>query len=360
MSQTWLVPEEISSDVVEENLTAICLATPDGLIRSCNPAFVQLFGFTSAADAQGESLSRIFPGETFPCLVTRLRHERVIRRIETQLQRVDRRPLPVVLTAVGRFTATHDLHSLVLMTLDDTPRRTLETHLRDVMRMETVGRLASAMAHDFSNLLMVTNGLGESLLERLTPDDPRRPELVQLLDASHRAATLTTHLLAASRKPAGLPTMFDLDEVVRTMAPLIERLVGPHVRVTLDLVPGAKQISADRDQLEQVLLNLVTNARDAMPHGGQFTLRTMIADGRVILTLTDTGDGMPAEVSAHIFEPFFTTKPRGKGTGLGLWQVQSILAEHQGEIDVRSEREHGTTFTIRLPQMVASAGARHA
>jgi PAS domain S-box-containing protein len=359
MSQTWVVPEE-TSDVVEENLAAICVSTPDGVIRSCNPAFVQLFGFASVEDAQGESLSRIFPGEALPRLVARLRQERVIRRAEVPLQRLDRRPLPVVLTLVGRFTPGHDLHGLVMMAVDDTPRRTIESHLRDVMRMETVGRLASAMAHDFSNLLMVTNGLGESLLERLTPDDPRRPELVQLLDASHRAATLTTHLLAASRKPTGLPTTFDLDEVVRTMAPLIERLVGPHVLVALDLAPGAKQISADRDQLEQVLLNLVTNARDAMPHGGQFTLRTTAADGVVILSLADTGSGMPAEVSAHIFEPFFTTKPRGKGTGMGLWQVHSILAEHHGEIDVRSEHERGTTFTIRLPQAVASAGARHA
>lgn len=359
MSQTWVVPEELS-DVVEENLAAICVSTPDGVIRSCNAAFVQLFGFACSGDAQGDSLSRIFPGDALPRLVTRVRRERVIRRAALQVQRLDHRPLPIELTLVGRFGSAGELRGLVLMALDDTPRRTLETHLRDVMRMETVGRLATAMAHDFSNLLMVTNGLGESLLERLTPDDPHRPELIQLLDASHRAATLTTHLLAASRKPAGQPTTFDLDDVVRTMAPLIERLVGPHVRVSLELTPGAKPISADRDQLEQVLLNLVTNARDAMPHGGEFLLRTTLDDGHIVMTLTDTGSGMAADVAAHIFEPFFTTKPRGKGTGMGLWQVHSILAEHHGEIAVFSERERGTTFTIRLPLAAAAAGARHA
>lgn len=259
----------------------------------------------------------------------------------------------------------------LLLAMDDTARRTLDEHLREMMRMETAGRLASAMAHDFSNLLMVINGLGESLLERMRSDDPLRPDFLQLLDASERAAALATHLLAVSRRPSARPTLFDMDEVLRTMAPLIERLLGSRVRVTLELAPvaspaggrksGGKWVTANRDQFEHMLLNLATNARDAMPQGGQFTLRSIIDPHdppKVTLTLTDTGSGMPPEVREHIFEPFFTTKPRGKGTGLGLWQAQTILAEHHGDIEVRSEHDRGTTFTIRLPLTEAPAPAK--
>lgn len=253
----------------------------------------------------------------------------------------------------------------LLVAMDDDARRLLDGHVRDVMRMENVGHLASAMAHDFSNLLMVINGLGESLLERLPPEHPLRPDFIQLLDASHRAATLTTHLLAASRKPAGRPTVFDMDEALSGLRGLFERLLGTQVRVTFDLAPGSgKFISADRDQFEQVLLNLATNARDAMPQGGHFTLRSSVerpaADRAgdppmVALALSDTGIGMPPDVRAHIFEPFFTTKPRGKGTGLGLWQAQAILAELHGSIDVRSEHARGTTFVLRLPLATVTA-----
>jgi CheY-like chemotaxis protein len=227
--------------------------------------------------------------------------------------------------------------------------------------MEALGRLAGGVAHDFNNILMVINGLSETVLALLEPDSPVREDLEEILAAGRRAATLTSQLLAFSRKRVLMPTTFDLQDVVTAMQPMLRRLLGPDIELVVDGSPEPKWIVADRGQIEQVLLNLSANARDAMPGGGTLTVaaaieirpqevgREYVAAPEVVLRLTDTGLGMPPEVQARLFEPYFTTKPRGKGTGLGLPTVYAIVTESGGMIQVSSQPRAGTTFTIVLP-----------
>jgi signal transduction histidine kinase len=261
--------------------------------------------------------------------------------------------------------------------LDDTPRKALQIQVRHAMKMESVGRLAGGIAHDFNNLLMIIIGLSEGLVEQMPPNDPLRADAVQILEAGRRGSSLASQVLAFSRKPHARTLRFDADEAIAATTPLIARLLGSRITLEVSCAPGPKWISADRTQLEQVLLNLATNAHDAMPEGGRLTLETMIAIqgpglrhgnaslGRgaasgnggsgghstpcVMIRMSDTGHGIPPETQARIFEPFFTTKVRGKGTGLGLAQVHSIVTEHGGIIEVQSGEGEGTTFTISLP-----------
>jgi CheY-like chemotaxis protein len=242
--------------------------------------------------------------------------------------------------------------------------------MRQAMKMDAIGRIATGLAHDFNNLLMIINGLAEGLIERLPAGSPSKAEITQILEAGTRGASLAAQLLNASRKqPVPQLAVFDLDELLRTLTPMLTYLVGQQVNIEVGGTNGPKWINADRGQIEQVLLNLATNARDAMPDGGNLMIYTAVADRgpqnlrgaavarRVVLTVHDTGVGMTMETQARVFEPFFTTKEKGKGTGLGLWQVRAILEENGGFIDVESVLHAGTTFTISLPFVPAPATA---
>jgi two-component system, cell cycle sensor histidine kinase and response regulator CckA len=345
----------------DENLAGIFVASPSGQIRSCNPAFVQICGFPSLADALGANLGALYPDGGLASLVERVRRDGAVRQHESTLCRVDSRVVPVIESLVGRFDADGELMSINGYVFDDSPRKDLEAQMRQSQKMEALGRLAGGVAHDFNNVLMVINGLSETVLAILELDSPVREDLEEILAAGRRAAGLTGQLLAFSRKRVLLPTTFDLDEAIATMQPMLCRLLGSDIALIVEPSPEPKWIVADRGQMEQVLLNLAANARDAMPQGGELRIsatielrayevgRDVLSTPEVVLRLADTGQGMSSDVLARLFEPYFTTKTRGKGTGLGLSTVYAIVAESGGRITVESHRGVGTTFAVALP-----------
>ncbi len=234
--------------------------------------------------------------------------------------------------------------------LDVSDRRALEEQLRQAAKMEAVGRLAGGIAHDFNNLLTVIAGSTEFLLAACPPGDPRHEDVVDVRRAAERARDLTRQLLSFSRRQPVQPGRVRLDAFVGEVTRLLQRVVGEGVRIDTALDPATPAVRADVGQLEQTLVNLVLNARDAMPGGGTVTVATYRADdGSAALAVRDTGVGMDAETRARAFEPFFTTKQTGKGTGLGLSTVYAIVHQAGGHLQVESEPGAGSTFTVLLP-----------
>ncbi len=250
--------------------------------------------------------------------------------------------------------------------------RESEAQLRHSQKMEAVGRLAGGVAHDFNNLLTAILGYGSTLESRIPPDDPRREMVAQVLKAGERAASLTRQLLAVSRRQIVRPRPLDLSAVVREIEPMLRRLIGEDVELRTSYHPSPLTVVSDPGQIEQVVLNLAVNARDAMPDGGTLRIETAAADPvpasagpvsdaesgpHAVLTVADTGVGMDEETKAHLFEPFFTTKEVGKGTGLGLATVYGIVRQNGGHVGVRSEPGRGATFGVYLPRGEPPASA---
>ena len=257
---------------------------------------------------------------------------------------------------------------------DVTEQTVLEGQFRQAQKMEAVGRLAGGVAHDFNNLLTVINGYGSVLLDETTPDSPEREPLSEIVRAGERAATLTRQLLAFSRKQVLKPQILDLNAVMRDTEKMLRRMIGEDVDLLTILSPRLDFVTVDPGQVEQVVMNLAVNARDAMPKGGRLTIETRnvtvdetlarqtlsISPGRyVALIVADSGCGIGPETRSHLFEPFFTTKEQGKGTGLGLATVFGIVKQSGGGIAVKSDVGKGATFEIYLPaakDVPASAG----
>jgi PAS domain S-box-containing protein len=267
------------------------------------------------------------------------------------------------------FSFEGDPHLLSLFT-DITEREKLEGQLRQAQKMEAVGQLAGGIAHDFNNLLTAVNGYSELILARLDKDSPLRKEVREIQRAGERAAALTRQLLAFSRRQALQPRVISMNSVVLDLLNMLRRLIGENIEVGTELAPDLGQVKVDPGQIEQVLMNLSVNARDAMPDGGLLRLgtrnaevETAVSDGGydvppgryVLLEVRDNGTGMDPVTLRHIFEPFFTTKEKGKGTGLGLATVYGIVKQSGGHITVDSGKARGTTFRIYLPRFDGAA-----
>jgi two-component system cell cycle sensor histidine kinase/response regulator CckA len=257
------------------------------------------------------------------------------------------------------------------LAVDVTEQKALESQMRQAQKMEAVGRLAGGIAHDFNNMLTVITGYSDLTLLKLDPNDPLRNNLDEVIKACDRAAGLTRHLLAFSRKQVLKPRVLNLNTTLSEMNKMMPPLIGEDVQLVIELCPDLGRVKADSGQIEQIIVNLAVNARDAMPLGGELTIRTSnevldgefagrfesVQSGRYVrLTVSDTGHGINPENLRQIFEPFFTTKEVGKGTGLGLSTVYGIVKQSGGYISVDSEVGHGTTFKIYLPQVDEEAG----
>jgi two-component system, cell cycle sensor histidine kinase and response regulator CckA len=251
-------------------------------------------------------------------------------------------------------------------------QKDLAERLRQAHKMEAVGRLAGGIAHDFNNLLTVIRGHGDILSDRPAADDVQKRSVDQIRKAADRAATMTRQLLAFSRMQVLQPRVLDLNEIVASMAKMLPSLIGEHIEFSIAPAEKLAAVKADPGQIEQVIMNLAVNARDAMPAGGKLTVRTanirvdaaqaakiptMQPGDFVLLSVADTGHGMSEETKAHIFEPFFTTKEQGKGTGLGLATVYGVVKQSGGYLSVESSPGNGATFQIFLPQVADKAVA---
>ncbi len=283
-------------------------------------------------------------------------HDFIMKRKLARLGPAIERELREAQTRAGRKTAEDAL-------------RKSEDQLRQAQKLEAVARLAAGVAHDFNNLLTAIGGHSELLLSQLDPSDSRRKHAEQVEKCASMAAALTRQLLIFSRKQVIEPRVLELNEVVRNIEKMLRRLIGEDIEFTATLDPAAGHIKADAGQIEQVIMNLAVNARDAMPKGGKINVTTAVVTrdsarlknlpglspgSHVMLAVADTGTGMTDEVKAHLFEPFFTTKPAGKGTGLGLATCFGIVQQNAGHIEVQSELGRGTTFRLYFPQVQKS------
>src|SRR5881296_1466669 len=343
-------------------------------IAECNDAMARMYGYEEARDLVGTALASLH-NVTDPTNREQIRAflRAGYRVSDSETREHDREGRPrVFLNNVVGFVEDGHLVRVWGTQRDVTAQRHLEEQFRQSQKMEAVGQLAGGIAHDFNNLLTAILGNTQLLLRELPPGDSKRGDVEEIRKASERAASLTRQLLAYSRRQMLQPEVLDLNVVVAEMDKMLRRLIGEHIALAAVLAPDLGRVRADPNQIEQVIVNLAVNARDAMPEGGKLTIETAnmdldemfaqahlgsVAGSYAMLAVTDTGAGMDASVRAHLFEPFFTTKEVGKGTGLGLATVYGIVKQSEGYITAYSEPGHGTTFKIYLPRAAAPGAA---
>jgi PAS domain S-box-containing protein len=341
----------------------------EGVITFINPEFTRLYGYTEQ-EVVGKTTPRVLKSgskspEEYASFWKTILDKRVAK--EEWVNKTKDGRLVTIENAANPILDEHGgITGFLAIQRDITERKVMEEQLRQSQKMEAVGQLAGGVAHDFNNLLTVITGYSQLLLDRLRSDDPLRAHVTEIKNAGDMAAQLTQQLLAFSRRQVLAPQIVDLKTVIANVEKMLRRMIGEDI--ALDIVPGPDvgPVKADPWQIEQVLLNLAVNARDAMPQGGKLTFE--IADIEldeaftqrhagstpgpfVVLTVSDSGCGMDEQTKAHIFEPFFTTKEKGKGTGLGLAMVYGIVKQSGGYIVVQSELGKGTTFKIYLPRV---------
>ena len=353
--------------LIENSPLAILVLDPEQKVQLYNPAFENLFQCSHKEDF-GKPVAALFPFEktlpettgAFGAISETTRVGLITRRKRKDGSYVDVELHLVPLTVNGRVLGSLGIYQ------DVTERRVLERQLQMAQKMEAVGRLSGGIAHDFNNLLGVILGYIQVIKRSLVSGNSLYEYAEEIEKASHRAVALTRQLLAFSRQQVLEPVVLSLNTLVSGMEKMLPRLIGEDIELNLILNPTISQVKADPGQLEQVLMNLAVNARDAMPDGGKLTIQTADAEIDVafarehpgsipgkyaMLAVTDTGTGIDPETQAQIFEPFFTTKGRDKGTGLGLATVYGVVKQSNGYINVESQRGKGSTFTIYLPRI---------
>jgi PAS domain S-box-containing protein len=354
--------------LVQTAVYGIYRSSLEGQFLDVNPALIGMLGYNSAREvlALNPQTDVFLDAGEYSRLVDEFRRTGRMDGFEVRWKRKDGGAITVRIS--GRAVAGGDAPADVLEAIaeDITERRVLEDQFRQAQKMEAVGRLAGGIAHDFNNLLMVVSGYTEVLLDQLTPDHPLHAKAEAIQQASDRATTLTRQLLAFSRKQLLELKVIDVNAIVEDMERLLRPLIGEDIELTTSLATSVGCTRADAGQLEQVIMNLVVNAKDAMPSGGKICIRTasVILDDSyrpentfikhgpyVMISVSDTGQGMDRETQARIFEPFFTTKEKGKGTGLGLSTVYGIIKQSGGYVFVQSELGRGTVFTIYFPRV---------
>ena len=361
--------------VVEDAPYGIFRATLAGQFLMVNPALQKMLGYQSRDELLKANLAEDiyrYPAEHEKVNALLLQGQN-LKAIEVEWKRRDGTPIRVRWRGSPVKGESGVVSYLEVFAEDITEQRVLERQLRMAQKMEAVGRLSGGIAHDFNNLLGVIIGYTQVVKRTLGPNHPSFEHTEEIEKAGQRAVSLTRQLLAYSRQQVLEPAILNLNTLVSDMEKMLSRLIGEDIALSLKLDPALRQVKADRGQIEQVLMNLVVNARDAMPDGGQLTIETGNAEldlaytrehpgsrpGRyVMLGVTDTGTGMDSETLAQVFEPFFTTKERDKGTGLGLATVYGVVKQSDGYISVESQKGKGASFQMYLPLVNEAAVAQ--
>lgn len=353
----------------EESKDVVYFTTPAGNFFDINPAGVELFGYSTKEELLRIDVVRDFyenPNKR-EILQQLLIKEGFVKDYEIAFKRKDGKKVTVLLTSTAVKNDRGEIISYQGIMKDITERKRLEQQLYQAQKMEAIGTLAGGIAHDFNNILTVIIGY-VSILQQSNQDDTLRPYLTMISNSAQNAANLTRSLLAFSRRQIISPKPVNLKAIVKGVVKILSRIIGEDIELSLTLSDKEITVMADSSQIEQVMMNLATNARDAMPEGGKLTIMTDLVHldygfiraygfGKqgpyAVITVQDTGHGMDAETRERLFEPFYTTKEPGKGTGLGLSIVYGIIKQHDGHIHLQSEPGRGTTFTIYLPLIMS-------
>jgi two-component system cell cycle sensor histidine kinase/response regulator CckA len=362
-----LAQEELFSVIGENAADMIAVVTVNGERLYNSPSYEKLLGYTPEDLGKTSAYEQIHPDDqkAVKSAAEEAKTTGLGRRIEYRIRHKNGEWRVLESTASAVRDSKGEVEKLVIVNRDITERRHLEQQLLLSQRLEAVGKLSGGIAHDFNNILGVIIGYSEALQQKIAVDDPMREAIDEIEKAGQRAAALTQQLLAFSRKQVLEPKILNLNSIVADVEKMLRRLIGEDVE--LEIIPDSAlgTVKADRGQIEQVILNLAVNARDAMPRGGKLKIETMNADldendacrtryvvpgHYVMLQVSDSGMGMSAEVQSHIFEPFYTTKEQGKGTGLGLATVYGVIKQSGGYIWVASEIGKGSKFQVYLPR----------
>ncbi len=365
--------EERYREMFQADLTGNYISTASGRLVACNETFARIFGFDSVEAAIAAPTDSLYDDiATRDAFVEAIRSRKKIDRHEVTLRRRDGSAVFVLESAVGTFDGEGNLVQIKGFLFDNTQHKQLEEQYRQAQKMEAIGRLAGGIAHDFNNVLTVIAGYAEFLAKRLPSEAALRDEVEQIQGACRKATDLTRQLLAFSRKQVLRPKAIDVNAIVGGIEKMLRVLVGEGVAFDLALGSDVWFVKADPSQIEQVVLNLVTNARDALAGSGRLRIQTsnavveddfagergaMAAGEYVTLSVSDTGTGMDEAARARVFEPFFTTKEIGRGTGLGLATVYGIVKQSGGYIWVHSRPGSGTAIDVYLPRTKESPDA---
>jgi two-component system cell cycle sensor histidine kinase/response regulator CckA len=368
--QALRASEERFRRIVETAAEGVWLLDADDLTSYVNQRMADMLGY-SREEMIGRHVLEFVVASAQADTAARLKRHRSAggEQFERILRRKTGSELSVFASTSPVRNAMGEYQGALAMVTDMTERRQLESQLQHAQRMDSIGRFAGGIAHDFNNLLAVIMGYSDAALRRLPDAEATRTKIEAIQKAADKAAALTRQILAFSRKQVLVPKVLDLGTIVDDLSGLLRRLIGEDVELTALVHPDLGRVCADPSQVEQVIVNLAVNARDAMPRGGKLVIELRNTDvdhdlaaaniglrpgSYVTLEVRDTGVGIPPEIRQRIFEPFYTTKEDGKGTGLGLATVYGIVKQSEGYISVRSEVGEGTAFTVFLPRVASS------